>query len=131
MLDATLRQVNTIYYLYSPTHLQPSNPPTEVQGISSVSCTSEVCHPQVLCNLQNLCPLPQKQSVSSRASRRLSTCKSALGCHRSLRLFLDPAKNCFLPKFIFQRLKLHSVGHSAVEYNSIWQITLSSLCATI
>ena len=31
---------------------------TEVQGISFVGSTSEVCHPQPLCNLQNLCPVP-------------------------------------------------------------------------
>ena len=31
---------------------------TEVQGISFVGSTSEVCHHQPLCNLQNLCPVP-------------------------------------------------------------------------
>jgi len=31
---------------------------TEVQGISFVGSTSEVCCPHPLCNLQNLCPVP-------------------------------------------------------------------------
>ena len=31
---------------------------TEVQGISFVGSTSEVCHSHPLCNLQNLCPVP-------------------------------------------------------------------------
>ena len=42
----------------SSVRLQFGRASTEVQSISFVGSTSEVCHPQPLCNLQNLCPVP-------------------------------------------------------------------------
>jgi len=43
---------------------------TEVQGISFVGSTSEVCCPHPLCNLQNLCPVPPYYLLQARSDRK-------------------------------------------------------------